>query len=112
MGPKQAGEITPYLTKPQMLAWARAEGLRTPRLYDDGFGHNNCFGACVRAGKRQWLHLLKVAPDRFAVAEAEEEKLRRRLGNVAILRERRGGVSFPLPLRELRRRAQRRDRAA
>jgi hypothetical protein len=31
----------PYLTKQQMLDWARAEGLRTPRMYDDGFVHNN-----------------------------------------------------------------------
>lgn len=102
----------PYLTKDQMLDWARAEGLRTPRLYDEGFSHNNCFGACVRAGKRQWLHLLEVAPERYAAAEAEEETMRRQLGNVAILKERRGGVSYPLPLRELRRRAESPDRAA
>ena len=74
--------------------------------------HNNCFGTCVRAGRRQWLHLLHIAPGRYATAEAEEEKLRHRLGNVAILKERRRGVSYPLPLRELRRRAQLGDRAA
>ncbi|MFD0580857.1 hypothetical protein [Dactylosporangium darangshiense] len=33
------------------------------------------------------------------------KQLRARLGDVAILRERRNGVSRPLPLRELRRRA-------
>ncbi|WP_432983201.1 hypothetical protein [Dactylosporangium sp. CA-233914] len=68
--------------------------------------HYNCFGACVRAGQRQWRHLLDIAPDRFAAAEAEEERLRSTLGDVAILRERRNGVSRPLPLRELRRRAE------
>jgi hypothetical protein len=96
----------PYLTKAQMLDWARAEGLRTPRLYDDGFTHNNCFGVCVRAGQRQWRHLLEVAPERYLAAEAEEKKLRAQLGDVAILKERRRGVTYPLPLRELRRRAQ------
>jgi 3'-phosphoadenosine 5'-phosphosulfate sulfotransferase (PAPS reductase)/FAD synthetase len=96
----------PYLTKRQMLDWARAEGLRTPRLYDEAFSHNNCFGACVRAGQRQWRHLLEVAPERYLAAEAEEEKLRAQLGNVAILKERRRGVTYPLPLRELRRRTQ------
>jgi hypothetical protein len=96
----------PYLTKRQMLDWARAEGLRTPRLYDDGFTHNNCFGVCVRAGQRQWRHLLEVAPERYLAAETEEEKLRAQLGDVAILKERRRGVTYPLPLRELRRRAQ------
>ncbi|WP_433616813.1 hypothetical protein ACQP2P_15905 [Dactylosporangium sp. CA-139114] len=96
----------PYLTKAEMLDWARAEGIEPPRAYAEGFSHNNCFGACVRAGQRQWRHLLDVAPDRFAAAEAEEERLRSALGDVAILRERRNGVSRPLPLRELRRRAE------
>ncbi|MEV6923983.1 hypothetical protein AB0M46_05645 [Dactylosporangium sp. NPDC051485] len=95
----------PYLTKAQMLEWARAEGIEPPRAYAEGFSHNNCFGACVRAGQGQWRHLLAVAPERFAAAEAEEERLRDELGDVAILRERRKGVSRPLPLRELRRRA-------
>ncbi|MDP9792585.1 hypothetical protein J2S43_001097 [Catenuloplanes nepalensis] len=96
----------PHLSKSQMLDWARREGLRPPRLYAQGFAHNNCFGACVRAGQRQWLHLLQVAPERYLAAEAEEEKLRGQLGDVAILKERRRGVSYPLPLRELRRRAE------
>ena len=34
--------------------------------------------------------------------EAQENKLRERLGNVAILRDRRGGESLPLPLSVLR----------
>lgn len=95
----------PHLSKQQMLDWARAEGLRPPQLYEQGFTHNNCFGVCVRAGQRQWRHLLEVAPDRYLAAEAEEEKLRTQLGDVAILKERRRGVTYPLPLRELRRRA-------
>jgi hypothetical protein len=96
----------PYLSKEQMLDWARAEGLRPPRLYEQGFKHNNCYGVCVRAGQGQWLHLLTVAPERYAAAEAEEERLRAMLGDVAILKEQRAGVRRPLPLRELRRRAQ------
>lgn len=59
----------------------------------------------MRAGQRQWRHLLHVAPERYLAAEAEEEKLRAQLGDVAILKEQRQGVSYPLPLRELRRRA-------
>jgi hypothetical protein len=95
----------PHLSKQDMLDWARAEGLRPPRLYEQGFTHNNCFGVCVRAGQRQWRHLLHIAPERYLAAEAEEEKLRAQLGDVAILKEQRQGVSYPLPLRELRRRA-------
>lgn len=66
----------PYLTKADMLDWASAEGIRPSRAYTDGFEHNHCFGACVRAGQRQWRHLLEVAPERYLAAQAEEEKLR------------------------------------
>ena len=66
--------------------------------------HNNCGGVCVRGGHKHWLHLLEVFPDRYAHAEAQEQQLRAEFGDVAILRERRGGVSRPLTLTELRRR--------
>jgi hypothetical protein len=61
-------------------------------------------------GNTKWLHPLEVAPERYLAAEAHEDELRRLLGDVAILKERRAGVSYPLPLRELRRRAQRDDK--
>ena len=96
----------PYLTKQDMLDWCTRLGVTPPRLYALGLGHNNCGGACVRAGQRQWLHLLSVFPDRFDEAEQHEAQLRAELGDVAILRDRRGGVSRPLPLTELRGRHQ------
>jgi hypothetical protein len=95
----------PHLTKDDMQNQARALGIRPPRLYELGFKHNNCGGACVRAGQRQWLRLLKTFPDRFEQAEQQEQQLRAYLGDVAILRERVHGKSQPLPLAELRRRA-------
>lgn len=94
----------PLLSKQDMLDAARAVGLTPPRLYELGFSHNNCGGACVRGGQKHWRHLLDVFPDRYAHAEAEEQRLRAELGDVAILRERRGGVTRPLTLTELRRR--------
>jgi len=94
----------PLLSKQDMLDAARAVGLTPPRLYELGFSHNNCGGVCVRGGQRHWRHLLDVFPDRFAHVDAEEQRLRAELGDVAILRERRGGVARPLPLTELRRR--------
>ena len=96
----------PYLTKQDMLDAARAAGLTPPRLYELGFSHNNCGGVCVRGGQKHWLHLLSVFPDRYAHAEKAEQQLRTQLGDVAILRERRGGVSRPLTLTELRHRHQ------
>ncbi|WP_243726222.1 hypothetical protein [Actinomadura rubrisoli] len=96
----------PHLTKRQMLDWARALDVTPPRLYELGFAHNNCGGACVRAGQRQWKHLLATFPDRYAAAEASEQRIRADLGDVAILRERVRGESRPLTLTELRRRQQ------
>ncbi|MEW1837493.1 LAGLIDADG family homing endonuclease [Nonomuraea angiospora] len=66
---------------------------------------HNCGGACVRGGQAQWARLLEADPERFAAEEAEEQQLRTYLGkDVAILRDRKGGTTKPLPLTELRRR--------
>lgn len=94
----------PALTKQGMYDAAVALGLTPPDAYREGFSHANCSGTCVRAGQRHWLHLLRVHPDRFAHYEAEEQRFRARYGNVAILKETRGGVTRPLPLAELRQR--------
>jgi 3'-phosphoadenosine 5'-phosphosulfate sulfotransferase (PAPS reductase)/FAD synthetase len=94
----------PPLEKADALDWATAEGLRLPRLYGLGFKHNNCGGFCVKAGHEQFALLHRVLPHRFREHEQQEEQARSALGDVAILRDRRGGQIRPLPLRELRRR--------
>lgn len=74
--------------------------LRLPRLYALGFNHNNCGGACVKAGQEQWATLYRTMPQRYAEQEAKEEALRAFLGkDVSILRDRSGGKSRPLTLR-------------
>jgi hypothetical protein len=98
------GKWEPIRTKEQLLEEARALGVTPPRMYELGFAHNNCGGTCVRAGQRQWRHLLQVLPERYAYAEEQEEELRKLLGDVSILRARRGGESRPLPLSLLRER--------
>lgn len=97
-GPWQA-----WRTKAEMIADLAKEGIRPPRLYEEGFPHNNCGGGCVRAGSAQFVHLLRSRPETFAAWETGEEEMRAYLGkDVAILRDRRGGSTRPLPLRELR----------
>jgi len=86
----------PYLSTQDMLDWCADLGVTPPRLYSFGFRHNNCGGVCVRGGHKHWRHLLRVFPDRYAEAEQRETELRAELGDVAILRERRGGTSRPL----------------
>ena len=87
---------------PKMLS---RHGLTPPRLYELGFPHNNCGGACVKAGIRQWALLWKTLPERYLEHEVKEEELRQYLDkDVAILRDRRGGKSRPLTLQALRER--------
>lgn len=93
----------PLIDKADLLDALRAAGIEPPRMYAEGFPHNNCSGFCVRAGQRHFQHLLEKRPGVYAEAEAEEEKMRVFLGkDIAILRDRRGGTSRPLTLREFR----------
>jgi len=100
-------EWRPLVDKPDMFVALTKIGIKIPKLYELGFVHNNCGGACVKAGQAQWRLLLQVMPERYAWHEAREEELRLFLKkDVAILRDRRGGVTRPLTLREFRERIQ------
>jgi hypothetical protein len=96
----------PFISKEEMIAWAKSEGLKPPRLYELGFAHNNCGGGCVRAGQAQFKKLFQVMPDRFAVWEANENKMRDLLGDVSILKQTVNGQPQRLTLTQLRLRIQ------
>ena len=84
-----------------------ALGVAPPRLYALGASHNNCGGLCVRAGQGAFAWAYRAIPEVFAEWERHEERLRDQLGDVAILRDRRGGEVKPLPLAVLRDRIER-----
>ena len=95
----------PYYEKPDLIEWAKNEGLTIPKLYSLGFSHNNCGGGCVRAGQGQFKKLYETLPERFFVWEQKEQEMRDFLQkDVAILSETIKGVKKPLPLVELRKR--------
>lgn len=95
----------PIVDKPEMLVKLRKLGIKIPRLYAMGFAHNNCGGFCIKSGQAQFRLLLKTMPERYALHEAQELKLRAYLEkDVAILRDRKGGKSRPLTLEEFRKR--------
>jgi hypothetical protein len=95
----------PYLSRDQVLAELGRRGIEPPQLYRQGFAHANCSGGCVKAGQGQFVHLLRTRPEVFAEWEQEEQGLREHLGKpVAILRDRTGGQTRPMTLRELRQR--------
>lgn len=101
----------PLISKDGWFAEAARRGIAKPWLYEQGFEHNNCGGACVRGGQGQWAHLLKVKPDLYASWEAHEQEMSELLGQqVAVLRTRVGGTARPLPLIELRQRVEETDR--
>jgi hypothetical protein len=93
----------PLVDKAQVLDEMKTQGIEAPRLYGMGFPHNNCGGFCIKAGQAHFAHLLRVMPERYAFHEAKEQELRQYLDkDVAILRDRRGGTTKPLTLRDLR----------
>jgi hypothetical protein len=95
----------PYLSKEEVFGWMEVEGLRPPRLYAEGFRHNNCGGFCVKGGQASFALLLRQRPERYRYHERREQELREALGkDVAILRDRTGGETKPLTLRRFRRR--------
>lgn len=92
----------PYLDKDGIHAWLATYGIAPPRLYAMGFPHNNCGGACIKAGQAQWALLLQKKPDLYLEWEDWEEGMRVDVGDHSILRDRSGGQSKPLTLRNFR----------
>lgn len=95
----------PALDKGEILEVLKASGLPYPVAYQLGLPHNNCLRyGCVKGGHAYWRALLDQLPEVFARTEAKEEAHRERHGDFAILRDRRGGDTKPLPLRVFRER--------
>jgi hypothetical protein len=93
----------PWLTRPDFFALAKERAIKPPRLYELGFSHANCGGFCVKAGHSAFQQLLSVFPERYMEHEHQEERLRQYLEkDVSILRNRKGGVTKPLTLKEFR----------
>lgn len=94
----------PFMTKCDMLKECERDGLDPPRMYDEGFPHNNCNGFCVKGGQAHFLHLLNNRPAVFMENAGKERAFRTRTGkDVAVLRDRRGGVTKPLTMLEFKR---------
>jgi len=95
----------PMLFQTQLLELLDEEGIEAPRLYKLGFPHNNCGGGCVKAGHAHFRHLLEKIPEVYAEWEANEKDMQEFLGrDVTILKDRTGGTTKPLSLKQLRER--------
>jgi len=72
-----------------------------------GYSHNNCGGGCILAGIRQWSGLLEDNPALFHYHEEKEQELIKYLQEknrtvMTILKDRRGGTTKSLSLKQLR----------
>ncbi len=95
----------PHLDKCQMQSLLRNEGIEPPRLYAKGFPHANCGGFCVKAGQAQFHLLLKVDPARYKYHEEKEQEFRRLVSkDVSIMKDRRGGTTKTLTMKDFRER--------
>lgn len=93
----------PYYSKDQLFEWLENEGIPPPWLYELDFAHNNCGGACVKAGQAQWKQLYRHMPDRFAYHAQKEQEMRELLDkDISILRRQRDGVRENLTLWQLK----------
>jgi hypothetical protein len=91
-----------------MLAECVRDGIEPPRVYEKGYQHNNCAmgggSFCVKGGHAHFLHLLRTDPQVFDYHADKEQEFRTRTGkDVAILRDRTGGTTRPLPMLEFKR---------
>lgn len=88
------------LTREGMMARCEAVYGFIPRLYRMGMTHNNCGGACVKAGLRQWARLLWYLPDVYDWWEVNEIAFQAKFGFHTILTE--GKPKRPLSLTAFR----------
>lgn len=81
-------------------------GIKKPRLYDQGYEHNNCGGFCCKAGLVQFERLLKNNPTRYKFHEDKMERSMAKIGPTAkpFLRSTTNGNLEYLTLRQFRER--------
>tara|TARA_R110000824_G_scaffold88823_1_gene218198 strand:+ start:5488 stop:6288 length:801 start_codon:yes stop_codon:yes gene_type:complete len=95
----------PLIMKAGITRWLNGKGVEIPRLYKQGFQHNNCGGFCIKAGIGQFVHLQKTNPERYDYHMEKEQEFRKITGkDVSILRDRRNYQTKPLTLLKLKER--------
>lgn len=97
----------PLIGMDEIKAWAGREGLLEQRLYKMGFAHANCGGFCVKGGHGHFKNLLDKMPERYAYHEAKEQEFIKFIGkDVSIMKDRTGGTTKTLTLKQFRERCE------
>lgn len=86
-----------------MRAWMD-RGIQPPRLYFNGFRHNNCGGFCFKWGQSAAARLLATDPCYYGYNERQEDQFRATiLSDASTLKDRKGGgPRRPISLRQFR----------
>lgn len=91
------------LPKEEVLNVLDRYGIDPPRLYEQGFPHNNCGGFCVKTGQKQMKLLLEKNPERYRWHEEQQEKLFNIIGKRhGFIRKNINGEMHYLGLKEFR----------
>lgn len=79
-------------------------GIKKPRLYGQGYSHNNCGGFCCKAGLGQLKRLHETNPKRYRYHEEQMELAMAKIGPTAkpFLRKTDFGLTYYLTLKEYR----------
>lgn len=77
-------------------------GIAIPRLYREGFSHNNCGGFCVKAGLGHFKILYEKLPERYLEHEKKENNLRYKYGTLPFLSKTEGGIKKRLYMQDYR----------
>lgn len=97
------------ITRPMFEPILAKHGIKKPRLYAQGYEHNNCGGFCCKAGQVQFERLYRTNPKRYAYHENEMERAMAEIGESAkpFLRVTLEGELKYLSLREFRKHIER-----
>lgn len=77
-------------------------GIKKPRLYSLGFGHNNCGGFCVKAGLGHFKTLYEVMPERYKQHEEKELELASKYKTLPFLKKTIDGKVHYLTMKDYR----------
>ncbi len=75
----------PYVTNDEIAAFLEAQGIRRPRLYVQGYAHNNCGGFCVKMGLGQARDLWLLNPTAYLWHEEQEQRFIREINAKATI---------------------------
>lgn len=90
----------PHVTNEQIVADLATRGITPPRIYGEGFAHNNCGGFCVKMGLYQCYLLWKHRLNRWMFNENKEQEFQAYLDRMDISIFRKNNV--PTTMKSLR----------